>query len=155
MGAGDYPAGVGPCGHDPIVTDQSRVFVTPEALKYDGATKAFIQDATTGKLEACHPVDQKMAFGLLFRRGSIKGDIRIGNTFHEIQSVRNADIQQQLWDRARTAMPVSDVLLAGDAEILRIGYEERPHGGLTIVVEYVNKRLKNSNPRRVDYRIES
>jgi hypothetical protein len=153
MGAGDYPAGTGPAGHDPIVTTQPRAFVTPAALKYHGASRGFLLDSSTGVLEACHPVDQKMAFGLLFRRGSIKGDRRVGNTFHLIESTHNADLEQQLWDRARTAYPVSEVLAAGDAVIERIEHEVREHGGLGIAVTYRNLRLKDADPITVNYRV--
>jgi len=150
MALGDYPCGTGPCGYDPIVTGTPRTFTTPAAIRYDGASRSFVQDSA-GLLTACHPVDRLMAIGLLVKRGSLASSPTTGHTLHEITDLGSPNLAREVSDRLTQAQPVARVLAAGDARIDSIEHEIRPHGGIAVAVHYTNLRATQDRARTIRY----
>jgi len=145
MGAGAYGAGVGPAGHDPVAAATAPRDVSyPVGIKYDASSKSFPLDSD-GLVEAEHPVDQMMAIGLCFRKGSIQGAAEVGNTFEEITNLGAANLALDIQDRIEKSVPIAGLLAAGDVVILSIDHEVIRHGGLKVAVQYYNLA---ADPRR-------
>ena len=136
MGAGTYPAGTGPAGHDPIVPSTPNDATYPAALRYDGYTKNWLFD-DANRMRAITPVAQKMAIGLCFRKGSIKGAPQVGNTYYQIQYVDADNLALDIEQRTRSAVPVAQCLADREAEIIRIEHwVNRTTGQLIIAVDF-------------------
>ena len=132
-----YPASAGPAGFNPPEDPSTPRDVSYlAAIEYDGATKSFPQDAL-GRLRELHPVDQMMAIGGLFPKGSVKSAPHIGHTLKEIPFLDAPNIAADIRDRVELAEPIATVLGRGDAEILRIDHWVQS-GKLAAAIYYFN-----------------
>jgi hypothetical protein len=141
MGAGDYPAGAGPAGSDPIVSTGPAVDKQFPVPLYDLVTKDFPLDAH-GEYLATHPVDQAVALALGIQAGKVAGDPALGNTLKAIIKAGGPTLQNNVETRIRTALQT--LLNAGDIEIGTIVVETIPLGGFLVAVAYRNLRILSS-----------
>jgi len=136
MGAGNFPAGFGPAGLDPLPDPVPPRSVTPPAaLRYDGATKDFPLDAN-GHYLGIHPVDQAVALALLIGLGTISSARNTGAAFRQIKRITPSTVAQAT-DMANAAL--KDLVRAKKIEILDISVETRvPPGATLVAVSYTN-----------------
>jgi hypothetical protein len=136
MGAGNYPAGAGHCGLDPLPPPvPPRDVSPPAALRFDGASKDFLLDAN-GHYYAIHPVDQQVALVLLVGLGTIASAPTVGAAFRRIQRITSST-QSQATDMANAAL--RKLVTAQKVAIVAIDVEiSLPQGATLIAVTYQN-----------------
>lgn len=146
MGAGQFPAGIGPAGFDPVA-DPSPPRTTPElsALKFDGASRDWVMLAD-GRYEAAHPVDQKVALSLLVELGTIASATNIGSKLKKIRP-GGASMRAQVTDAINTSFPLSALLANGDVETDAIEIELTT-SGYNVAYYYFNLRIDSERTRR-------
>ena len=150
MPTGDYAAGVEPAGFDPVVAATPRTFDTPAAVRFDASGRVIVQDAS-GILTECHPVDQRMAFGLIMPQGAIASAPEIGHRLKDITNPRAPDTQTRVESAVRNAVPVAELLANGDVAIDQITHRQRAGGGLVVFVYYHNLRVQSEKQRVITY----
>ena len=150
MATGDYGAGIGPAGADPVTLATPRAVKLRVTARWDGFAKAFIQDSD-GRLTEGHWVDLGMAIGLLFKQGSIASAKEVGSTLHLIDDLTSPNLARAIEDRVRKANPVARLLSDGHAVIESISHELRQHGGIIVAVNYRNLRLKDGRLHTIPY----
>lgn len=136
MGAGNFPAGFGPCGMDPLPPPVPPRSVTPPAaLRFDGASKDFLLDAE-GHYLAIHPVDQAVAIALLVGLGTVTSAPGVGAAFRQIKRI-TPSTKTQAEDMARSAL--AKLTRAKKIQILDIEVEvQLPQGAVRVAVSYAN-----------------
>lgn len=139
-GAGSFPAGTGPAGADPVQSSPPRAPLALGAMRYEGATRGWVQDAN-GQYVKLHPVEQAVALSMCTRKGSLKSAPLVGNTLFEIEYLGGDDLAKDVEDRVRNAYPLSVLVAAGDVEIVRIDHDET--NGLVVALYFKNLRAKN------------
>jgi len=152
MALGDYGCGVGPCGFDPVVETVARAFArAPTAQEFDGATRDFPLEAD-GNFRALHPVDQGVALSMCIRKRSIPSAPDVGNTIHEITDLASSRLEAQIQSRVDSAFPLSTFLADGSVSILRLDWERRERGGISVALTYRNNITGVTTPaQRYDY----
>lgn len=142
MGAGDFPAGFGPCGMDPLPPPvPPRAVTPPAALRFDGATKDFLLDAE-GHYLAIHPVDQAVALALLVGLGTAPSAPAVGAAFRQIKRI-TPSTKVQATNMATAALAA--LVRAGKVGVLSIAVEVRlPQGATLIAVTYQNLLTKKT-----------
>jgi hypothetical protein len=148
MGAGDYPAGIGPAGFDPVQSPSQRlVLYAPPSLYFDLSTRSFPYDAR-GALVGVHPVDQEVELALGITAGSLGSAPAQGHTLRFITSPSAPDAERQVEDRVNRAL--ARLLERGDITVRSARFvRPAPPGRLLVAVEYVNLRLKPPALRRI------
>jgi hypothetical protein len=136
MGLGDFPAGEGLGGLDPIpLVLGPNGLTAPVALRYDGATKDFLLDAN-GHYLGIHPVDQQVALALICGLGTMPAAPKVGAAFRQIKRI-TPSTPKQAEDMARTAL--SSLVSGGLIKIVAIEVETTAlQGAVLIAVTYVN-----------------
>ena len=140
MGAGDYPAGVGPAGFDPPPTLVMRsADRAPAALRFDGATREYLLKSGSEDVnfEATHPVDAAVVMSIMYARGSYKPDPRIGNELHKVTG-SSSTIGAQVNAAVADAYPLRDLIASKEASIQRVAYSWDNNGRLIVRVDYKN-----------------
>jgi hypothetical protein len=148
MGAGQFNAGEGLGGEDPLADPSPPRDVTPPAaLLFDGATKAHPLDAQ-GRYQGIHPVDQRVALALLVRFGSVGSVPDQGARFREIAKVTRYTAAQA---KDMVNLALARLLAAKDITVELVEVEtNRLAGSIAIAVSYQNLRLpKQTKPNRV------
>lgn len=147
MGAGNFPAGMGPQGLDPLPPPSPPRDVTiPAALYFDGRTQGFPLDAA-GHYVGIHPVDQATALALIVRLGTLASAPTTGAGFRNIHKITKA--------AANTATSMAHAALASlvqaqDIQILSIQVEtKRTQGAILIAVSYRNLRTLPPKPATI------
>jgi hypothetical protein len=109
---------------------------------------ASVRDYVDG--EQLHGVDAKVSVSLCFRRGTIMGDTRLGHTLHETDlSQPRPDRQREVEGRVRAAFPLSEMLAAGDVEIVSVDHDLVATGGLEVITRYRNLRASPERLRSI------
>ncbi len=139
-GVGSFPAGRGPAGANPIVTSPPLARVAKGAMRYEGRTRGWVQSAD-GQYVKLHPVEQAVALSMCTRKGSLKSAPKVGNTLFEIEYLGAPDLGADVEDRVRNAFPLSQLLAAGDVEIIKIAHDET--NGLIVVLYFKNLRAQD------------
>ncbi len=144
MGAGAFPAGLGPAGADPVYVAGPVVPpVMPRALKFDPQTRRFIQNAD-GSMADVHPVDQQVVFVIFFEKGSIPSQPTLGTRIRA--RTERCDPNQKLGialDETRQAL--AKLISAGDVRLISVVADNTfPARGL-YAITYVNLRDPNTN----------
>jgi len=138
MGAGDFPAGVGPAGFDPVADPSAPGSRQPAAILFDLATKRYLFNPD-GTAQEIHPVDQAVAFAFGFEQGSCPSTPNVGNRIR-------AEIRRLLPSSANKAIDLAKLALkrltdAGDIQIVAIEPSSPVRGRFIVHVDYVNLRL--------------
>jgi hypothetical protein len=141
MGAGDYPAGAGPAGSDPIVSTGPAVDKRFPVPLYDLQSKDFPLDSF-GEYRATHPVDQAVSLALGIQLGKVAGDPTLGNSLKAIIKAGGPTLQNNVETRIRTALKA--LLDASDIELGTIVVETIPLGGFLVAIPYRNLRVLSS-----------
>jgi hypothetical protein len=141
MGAGDYPAGDGPAGLDPVQSVDARSGArAPAALRFDAETREFLIDESTEEyanfLES-HPVDQGMSLSLLVRRGDVPAVPELGNELHRVTGTKST-LAAQINRYVMNAYPLRDLVLAREIEVTSVQYSWSAIGRLIVRVDYRN-----------------
>lgn len=138
MGAGQYNAGASPTTGSPTVLGSAVARTLPTALWFDGKTKTYLLDETTGQYKSIHPVDQRVALKLLVKYGTIKASPKMGNRFHLIQLDGRAESSA----RAEVLRILADEIARGDIRIASVTVQVNTGvaSGLGIQVDYYNLR---------------
>lgn len=141
MGAGDFCAGEGDAGEDPVSDASPAVNNTPPAAAYlDLATKNFRlnEDGSTAEM---HPVDQAAQWSFLNRQGTLHADTRVGHTFFQAPPLTGEAKLNDLRRRAREAFPFSKLIAQRDVEFIDVVLADPKKGETGIAVLYRNLRL--------------
>ncbi|HEY3254603.1 MAG TPA: hypothetical protein VGJ91_11665 [Polyangiaceae bacterium] len=136
-GVGYFPAGSGPAGASPVVSSPRRAPVAKGALRYEGKTRGWVQDGS-GQYVKLHPVEQAVALSMCTRKGSLKSAPNVGNTLFEVEYLDTPDIVADIEDRVRNAFPLSQLVAAGDVEIVKIDHDVS--NGLLVTLYFKNLR---------------
>lgn len=147
MGAGDFPAGMGPAGFDPVVAPPPpRDAKLPSAIWFDGATRTFLFDAQ-GRLVPIHPVDQSVALSILVELGKLSSAPTVGSSARRAtgttEAARLADVETRM--RAAVKRRVD----AGDIQIVAIVVTSPVPGRTVARFRYLNLRIPGSQVRTV------
>lgn len=147
MGAGEFDAGEGLAGEDPVPAfAQPRNVTPPVALLLDGRTLDFPLD-TTGLYRSVHPVDQEVALALMAKFGTIAGAPDTGN---KLRLIRKLGPRTKAEATNIVNEAIGALIAANDIKLLDLTIETRtPQGALLVAVSYQNLRLKPSQPRTV------
>jgi len=138
MPAGSFGAGVGPAGADPSPVSAPTTARPTRALRYDLATRRFVEDGT-GAFVDVHPVDQKVAFLLGTEQGSLPSTPTLGQRYRaRVNGVDPKQIPAVVTDETRLALAA--LLAAGDIDLLDVQTDARVRGRVLIAVTYVNLR---------------
>jgi hypothetical protein len=87
MAAGDFPAGEGPAGLDPVLTSAPlERFLAGAARKYDPSIQDWASD-DRGNHTAAHPVDQQMVTCLTMAAKSIRSAADQGSDFFGLEYI--------------------------------------------------------------------
>lgn len=147
MGAGDYGAGLGGAGFDPVLPASSPITdaAPPLAVYFDLATKTYLSNAD-GTLKGMHPVDQRVVLALGIEAGSLTGVPSQGHRFRSrLSRVPPATIPRIALDETRLAL--KNLLLAKDILLLAVETDTTVRGRVLIAVTYVNMRDPATNIR--------
>lgn len=144
MPLGDYPAGVGPAGYDPVVPPSApRRVRPPVSLHFDGATRDFIL-RDDGFYDEVHPVDQQVALALLISEGVVAAVPEVGNRLRTINRVPFAVARSTAKDYVNLAL--SGLLASKSIAIDKIDVEGT-RGALFVAVTYRNLLARDPRAR--------
>lgn len=141
MGAGQFPAGLGPAGEDPVAqASRASNNSPPNAAYLDLKARNLLLNAD-GSTASMHPVDQAAQWSFLIRRGTLQADPRVGHTFFDAPALTGAAKLNDLRLRARDAFPFSRLIANRDVEFIDIQLADPKKGETGIGVFYRNLRL--------------
>jgi hypothetical protein len=143
MGAGSYPAGIGPAGHDPV-SGLERVLPTmPVAAQFDPDTRQFVINVD-GELVPIHPVDQEVAIRLGVGLGTIAAASGVGLNLARLRRTSAAAMQLTVNDEVSFAL--ADLIRNGDIQLLGSPLMPDARGRPFFYVDYRNLRLPTTTP---------
>ena len=153
MSAGEYGAGEGDAGEDPVADATAARDESPgRALYLDGASKAFAFSASEPtRLERLHPVEHRVGMALMVRLGRIASAPTVGNTLHEIPATLTGAALTAEADR-RVRLALSAPLAAGDVELRGVTAERARSGRLRVKVRFYNVRAARERTINVEPR---
>lgn len=142
MGAGEFSAGDGDAGEDPVAALSPASANTPPPAPYlDLGLRDYKLNAD-GTTAAMHPVDQAAQWSFAVRRGTHKADPRVGHTFFQSPpGLSGAAKQNDLTLRAQDAFPFSRLIKAGQIEFVGVHVADPKKGETGIAVHYRNLAL--------------
>lgn len=139
MGAGDFAAGLGPFGHDPVGDPSTRTLVAPVAAAFfDPSTRDYPLDAN-GRVVAIHPVDQAVALALTIELGAVGSVSDLGHELRRIPRGTQPQIASYAADAVKRALKA--ITDRGDATLLNVTTVSPFRGAQQVTVEYRNNRL--------------
>ncbi len=143
MPAGSSPAGAGPAGFDPTVTSPPSDPATTRALRFDLATRRFVEDGTGGFVDV-HPVDQKVALLLGTEQGSLPSTPTLGQRYRKrVNGIDPKKIPAVVLDETRVTL--APLIAAGDIVLLDVQTDASIRGRVVIAVTYRNLRSGTVN----------
>lgn len=146
MGAGAFPAGVGPAGHDPPAAASLDPQQVPAAARFELFGQTFPLDAS-GQLANVHPVDQAVALALGMEIGSVAAVPTLGLDVARLKRTRRDAMQSAVNDVVRAAL--QSLIAAGDIRLIGSPLAENANGRPWFYVDYINLRLPQPAQRRV------
>lgn len=107
------------------------------ALAFDGATKDFVKDATTGRFsQARHWVDNAVFIYLWIEQGSVRSAPQVGQTVTKIKYIDKNKTPQIVRDRAMSAL--TPLLKRNLIRVKSIDVDLSHRGRILYQVNYVN-----------------
>jgi hypothetical protein len=164
MGAGVFPAGLGPAGADPVAGPPSPVVngLTPAQfyvqaqgvrtqlmLAYDPIARGFVLNAD-GTYVGVHPIDQQVALALFIPYGSIKSAPTLGSKWVTVLS-RVAPQQVMAVARNELNRCLARFLAQKQILILTFTVDQSVLGRSLISVGYTNLLDPRYNPNNAAY----
>ncbi len=146
MGAGDFEAGLGLAGEDPLPElSPARNVTPPDALWFDGATADFLLE--NGLYRSLHPVDQAVALALCIRQNTLGSAPNTGNL---LRTIRKLGPTTAATADTMVRNALSSLVLNGDIEIREVQVQTRtPQGALLVAVTYKNLRKTAPLPQKI------
>lgn len=150
MPIGDFPAGEGPLGVDPVAAPSAPVAIRkpPAAIEFNPLTGRFTM-LDDGRFVEVHPVDQMVSIALGKTSGAWKSAPGAGHTLDKLPSMADPSFEASARDRLRLALRVP--LARGDIRIDSITINpitDGPMRGRTeFVIAYFN--LRSAQPGRL------
>jgi len=144
MGAGDFGAGEGLAGEDVLPDIVPRTVTAPIALRFDGKTRDFLLD-DGGRYLSVHPVDQRVALALLILKEKLASAPEVGSGLWKIAYAGGPTLIAEVNDHVRQTLQA--MIKAGDIELLAVAVEIPARGTFLVQVDYLNKRLIESERR--------
>jgi hypothetical protein len=143
MPAGSFGAGVGPAGYDPSAASPASDVVPTRALRYDLATRTFVEDGAGGFVSS-DPIDQKVALLLGTEQGTVASVPALGQRYRErVNGVDPRQIAAIVVDETRIVL--ADLIAAGDIELLDVQTDASVRTRVLIAVTYRNLRSGTLN----------
>lgn len=145
MPLGDFPAGEGPLGFDPVAPlVPPRRARPPASLLFDGATRDFPLDKD-GFYREIHSVDQRVALALLVTEGTIASASELGSRLRRIDRVPRGVMKSTAINHVRRAL--SALVAERSIRIDAIEVETPADGTLLVAVTYANLHLRGNEAR--------
>lgn len=145
MGAGDFEAGDGHAGEDPVITSPRVAPNKPPAAPYlDLGLRNYKLNAN-GTTASMHPVDQAAQWSFAIRRGTHKADKRVGHTFFEAPPLSGDAKRIDMNLRAQDAFPFSRLIAEGKIAFEGVQVADPKKGETGIAVHYRNLVLDPLN----------
>lgn len=154
MGAGDFDAGLGLAGEDPLpALTPPRNVQPPVALWFDGASADFLLDTGTGLYVPLHPVDQAVALALCIREGTLGSAPEVGN---QLRTIRKLGPTTAATADTMVRNALSNLVQNKDIDLRKVEVQTRtPQGALLVAVTYHNLRRDAQQPRTVMVNVSS
>jgi hypothetical protein len=147
MPAGSLGAGVGPAGYDPPVTSPASDPTRTRALRYDLATRTFVEDGTGGFV-SIDPIDQKVALILGTEQGSVASVPTLGQRYRaRVNGIDPKQIPAVVLDETRIVLAA--LISAGDIALLDVQTDAHVRGRVVIAVTYRNLRSATVNVAKI------
>lgn len=145
MGAGDFPAGAGIAGFDPVYLPvPAAAIVPPRAVKYDPSVKQFLLTDSNGNPTDVHPVDQIVALRLTSEQGQSKSVPGLGTRIRvRFQASPPSKRQQIAFDEVSTQL--DDLIKAGDVLLVSVSVATNLNATSVVVASYVNLKSPKLN----------
>jgi hypothetical protein len=146
MGAGDFQAGAGPAGFDPVYVPAtpSPPFL-PRAPFFDPSINQFLTLDENGNPIDMHPIDQIVTLRLTTRKGQSKSATSLGTRLAIVCARLPAPkVLQTAYNEVRSVM--QDLITNGDVLLLSVTVKQL-RGQNVFAVAYVNLRDPATNPR--------
>lgn len=141
MGAGDFAAGDGPAGEDPVAPASPASNNSPPAAPFlDLGSKNFLLNAD-GTVASMHPVDQAVQWSFAIRRGTHKSDQRVGHTFFDAPPLTGEAKMNDMRLRAQDAFPFSRLITSGAVVFEGVQVISPKSGETGIAVHYRNTQI--------------
>ncbi len=139
MGAGEFEAGDGGAGEDPVAAPSAASANKPPPAPYlDLGLRDYKLNAD-GTTAAMHPVDQAAQWSFAIRRGTHKADARVGHTFFQSPpGLSGVAKQNDMTLRALDAFPFSRLIKSGQIAFEGVQVADPKKGETGIAVHYRN-----------------
>jgi hypothetical protein len=156
MPAGDYPAGQGPAGFDPVwvPTPPTPAFL-PRAEFYDPFQKRFfltqedrlgLPAATPPTYIDMHPIDQIVALRGTTQKGQSKSATDLGTRIAAVCARQpSARVPQLAYQEVANVF--ADLIANGDILLLSVTADTSVRGRNLFTINYVNLRDPSTNPK--------
>jgi hypothetical protein len=140
MGAGDFEAGAGPAGEDPVVEQTPYQPIKPPAAIYlDLATRDSRLDSN-GNWDAMDTTEQQVVISFAYFKGTVKSAPNVGNDFNQLPRNRGAALIPDALRIASEAFPFSDLIAKGYASLEGVIVQSPKWGEARIAVQWRNLR---------------
>lgn len=147
MGAGEFPAGFGLAGADPLnpVSDTIYGRAPARAIFFDLLTRRFVFDGSRAR--DMHPITQRAIFLIGIELGSVPSSPTVGNRFRKrLSRVPAAKMDAIALDETKVAWKA--LLDSGDIAILSVATDSKTQRGrVTIAISFVNLRDPKTDRR--------
>jgi hypothetical protein len=149
MSAGDYEAGAGLAGLDPLPEGSPpRNVRPPHALWFQGLTRDFpLRDG--GQYQSTHPIDQEVELAMEVAVGKIPALPSIGLDLAALP-LANADLLQAEVERRVNAGRVGALVSAGSIRVVELVARRTTRNGVGVRLQYVNLQDPSGDAREVN-----
>lgn len=147
MGAGDFPAGAGLAGADPVYLPVPPAPpLTPRAVLYDPSVKQYLLRDARGNAIDVHPIDQIVATRLTTQQGQSASAPTLGTQIRAKFALAGPARHQQIAYQ-EVASALSDLLSNGDVKLWSVSLQIDPSNLRELITAiYTNLRDPNTNP---------
>lgn len=147
MGAGDYGAGAGIAGADPVyIAPAVAPVLRPRAALYDPTIKQFVLTDANGNAIDVHPVDQMVAIRLTTEQGASGSSPTLGQRIRARFALAAPTRHLQI-AFSEVSNTLSDLVAAGDVILVSVELSRNVNGAQVVIPTYVNLRHPDTNPQ--------
>ena len=138
MGAGEFAAGDGGAGEDPVAAASPAVNLQPPAAAFLDLATRNLRVNQDGSYAVMHPADQAAQLSFMVRRGTLSSSPNIGHTFFEAPPLSGAAKQKDLDLRAQDAFPFRQLVAAKVLAFEGVEVQTPKFGETRIAIHYRN-----------------
>lgn len=144
MGAGDFSAGVGMAGLDPVFSTKRKTRRLDVATFFDLSVRdaVLLED---GRITAAHPVDQQVQMSFAIERGTLRSAPEIGHTLRQLRRGNRQQVTQDFIARVLDAQPYAQLILEQKIEHLGVELTVPASGAVFGFIKYRNLRRSPSD----------